>query len=111
MVIGRKGVKASHLSITCLLKVGDAERRLKVLIDTGAEYCIVRSGIFPDGYLEMAENPIRFLVANNSVMAGGRRVVNGALEIEGVESDTHLPQVLQLPIQAYEAAIAAEMIV
>lgn len=110
--IGHKGAKASHLIIPCDFRVGEETQRLRVLVDTGAEFCIIRTGLFPAGHAKQAERPVRFIVANNTVMEGGDRVLEGTLSMEGVESDTHRPQKVSIPIQVYEAAIAAaDMIV
>ena len=50
-------------------------RRLKILIDTGAEANIIKIGLLPDYLLERARKPLNFMMANGQPMRGGQNTV------------------------------------
>ena len=42
-----------------------------VLVDTGAQVCLVQHGMFPDTCLKSSDRPVRLKVANDGIMGGG----------------------------------------
>lgn len=51
------------------------ERRLSVLVDTGAEANLIRSGLVPEHLHEVSTDPLSLRMATGQELQGGRRVV------------------------------------
>ena len=51
-----------------------------MLVDSGAQFSLVRIGLFPASCITMSPNPVRLKVANGQYMGGGRTEVH--LEME-----------------------------
>ena len=66
---GRKGRR--RLRIGANLQVEGIERKeVRVLIDTGAEICLIRKGLFPRGLFSNTERPFRLTTANRQQLEG-----------------------------------------
>ena len=100
-----------HLRMRATLGVEGLEKRqVRVLIDTGAEVCLVRQGLLPEGVTTPADRPLRLMAANNQRLPGGGRVVIADLQFEAVEWDNRKKMVLTAPTLLYEAAMEEDIL-
>jgi hypothetical protein len=61
-----------QLKITVTIELGNgATRKCEALIDTGAEVCLIRTGVVPSSTFVLAERPIRLVTANRQTLKGG----------------------------------------
>ena len=74
--VGRE--KQLHLKVR--VTVGNVELVLDVLIDTGAQVSLVRTGLLPCESLQRSGRPVRLKVANGQYMSGGTREAMLALD-------------------------------
>jgi hypothetical protein len=82
---------------------------LEILVDTGAQANLIRSDLVPSALFQKAKKPVRLVTANNSVLAGGDKVVTLNLcfqKVEGVPS----PEPLVQPAEFYAAKIDVDAI-
>ena len=60
-----------HLRVPAVAEFPDGSRiDMHVLVDTGAQIDIVRSGLVPAGMLRPSQNPMTFITANATVLGG-----------------------------------------
>ena len=82
----------------------------RVLIDTGAEVCLVRKGLLPDALATRAERPLRLVAANNQRLPGGKHVVQIQLQFEAVEVDSQRKVLVTAPSTLYLAEMEEDII-
>ena len=82
----------------------------KALIDTGAEVCLVRTGLVPPDALKVAERPLRLITANQQALGAGKLKAELHLVLDGEESDTGRQVVVRAPTTCFEADIGEDMI-
>jgi hypothetical protein len=50
------------------------ERKIKILIDTGAEVNLIRPGLFQDEAFERAAQPLRLITVSGEPLSGEKRL-------------------------------------
>ena len=63
-------------------------RKLRILVDTGAEINLIRNGIVGSPYLSAVKRPLRIAAANQATMYGGEYEVHCMIALTGMEVDT-----------------------
>lgn len=100
-----------HLRLLSQLKVPNHEPlQVKVLVDTGAEVCLIRKGLVAQDALTPAEKPLRLVAANNQRLHGGDKVLTADLHFQAAEWDTKKRITLTAPTTFYEAAMVEDVI-
>ena len=84
---------------------------LCILVDTGSEVNIIRSGLVARSLLTKSASPIKFLTASSEVLVGGEREVQCELLIDGLDRETRTEARARIPITWYEAQISVDAIV
>ena len=64
----------------------------------------------PDVHFTPSSQPVRFLAANQTVLAGGRRDLKATLIFRGVEEDTREPFDIALLLVCYDAAVRVDLL-
>ena len=98
--------KVRDLRLTMDLKVEfapNALRKIRVLIDTGAEINLIRRGIAYPEYLMPVGRPIRIATANQAPMIGGEKEVHCVITLVAMKVDTGEDRFLEVPREFYEA--------
>ena len=83
---------------------------LKFLVDTGAQVNLVKRGLVSGQDWKIAQNPVRLITANNSVLRGGDKVVELGLNFNVVEDGFVQPQPISLKGDFYGAEIELDAI-
>ena len=83
----------------------------RVLVDTGAEVCLIRKGLLPDNMSVLAERPLRLVAANNQRLPGGRYVAKVQLQFEAVDLDTKGKRLVTAPTTLYQAEMEEDIII
>ena len=60
-----------QLHLKVLVRCGQEELVVDVLVDTGAQVSLVRRGLFKEESLQPSRRPVRLKVANGEIMGGG----------------------------------------
>ena len=100
-----------HLRISALLRnpaMGDTKAAL--LIDTGAEVCLVRRGLLPSEIFFEAQRPMKLVAANNQRLLGGSREAVVSICMRGVFGDSNQEIETEIPTRLYEAGIAEDVL-
>ena len=98
----------------CTLKVGNFSQfflDLTALVDTGCKTNLIRTGVVPDSFFLPARNPVNFVAANKTSVVGGHRELFSTLHFDGVDPDTGVHQLLQIPFSCLDAEITGGDIV
>ena len=83
---------------------------LRVLVDTGYEMCLVRTGLIPPEFFMPARNKLSLVTANGSLLAGGQKECTLNLIANGFQTETNLCSFLELPTICMEANINVDLI-
>ena len=67
-----------HLKVR--VRCGREEKVVDVLVDTGAQVSLVRSGLFKEELLQPSRRPVRLKVANGEIMGGGTHEATISME-------------------------------
>ena len=59
-------------------------RKLRVLVDTGAEINLIRKGIVGSPYMAAVKRPLRIAAANQATMHGGEHEVHCMIALTGM---------------------------
>ena len=105
--------RGGELQLVMLVSVclaDDTERKLKILIDTGAQANLIRMGIAPEHSLFLSDDPLSLRMANGQRLEGGRRVVDTTIGFRQVVRGELLPSFFWRPCQFYEADITVDAI-
>ena len=117
-VIGEEGNRKCdgklepHLRVAAVVRTHpeDDGTQALVLIDSGAEVCLISKGLLPRNLFREATKPLRLVAANQQVLAGGSREVELAICFKASDVDTHGRHVLRAPTALYEADIEEDVI-
>ena len=100
------------LRISARLRVPKQEPlNVKVLVDTGAEVCLVRRGLVRSEDLAPAKKPRTLVAANGQRLPGGDLELQAELQFDAIEWDTKKSISLTAPTSFYEAETAEDIIV
>ena len=83
---------------------------LGVLIDTGAEACLVRQGLFPAHLTYPAPKPLRFETADGKSLGGGDRCIRVKLLLLCESNELASPEQMEFEVEFYEANIKVDAI-
>ena len=89
---------------------GSLERPIKVLVDTGAEVCLIRRGIIPPHFFQRASKPCRLATADHRVLQGGDKELCCTLHFHAFEVDSRKHIGVKCYAQFLEADISADAI-
>ena len=89
------------MKIKCRLPNGRV-RKLKMLVDTGAQANLIREGLGPYSCTVVAATPIRLMAANSMPLPGGTRCTNLDLSFVQVVDGHILPESFICPAEFYE---------
>ncbi len=59
---------------------------LKILVDTGAQVNLIKEKLVARQFFRSAENPVKLITANNSILDGGFQVVKLGLNFHVMEN-------------------------
>ena len=107
--ISPKGDRQLVIKTRAVLSDG-VERRLNALVDTGAEACLVKQGLFPAHLTYPAPKPVRFETANGQVLRGGDRCIRCSLLFQCESTELCSPEILEFGVEFYEADIKVDAI-
>ena len=100
-----------HLRVPAVCKAPDIDgAQVRVLVDTGAEVCLIKKGLLPDLVVERAEKPLRLFAANNQPLPGGRHVVRVELQFTAVDIDSQKRMLVTAPTLLYQAEMEEDII-
>jgi hypothetical protein len=85
-------------------------RRISILVDTGAQANLVRTGLVPFHLTEHALNPVRLMAANSTILSGGNRTVMLTLGFNQVKQGHWMPKPLFFDTEFYTADIEMDAI-
>ena len=83
-------------------------RKLRFLIDTGADINLTRTGITDTKYLTTVKHPLQITTASRSVMQGGEKEVECLPVMSSFDIDSSEEATYKLPVKFYEADIGVE---
>ena len=86
------------------------KKKLKVLIDTGAQANLIRMGAVEDHFFSVSNVPLNLRIANGQRLEGGRRVVQTTLGFRHVVHGETMPEYFWRECQFYEADITVDAI-
>ena len=86
------------------------EKKLEILVDTGAEANLVKLGKMPRHLVYAAPQPLRFLTANGQRLGGGGTCIDLTLEFMQMVDGKMLPELLRTNATFYEADIKVDAI-
>jgi hypothetical protein len=87
---------------------GGENRRVRVLIDTGASVNLVRKGLFPESDFIPAKNPVQLSTANGQLLDGGQCTIK--LRMTFGQDNGRIVQPWRVWGEFYEADTRADMI-
>ena len=61
---------------------------IKMLVDTGSQVNLIKKGIVHDSLFRVSKNPVKFIAANQQVVSGGQRELEGQFFFDFVNPDT-----------------------
>ncbi len=111
--VGNWSENGGHMQLIMDIDVETPERGilpLRVLVDTGAQVNLIRRELVPPESWRIAEDPVRLITANNTVLKGGDVVVDLGLFFEVVENGYAHPQPIFLKAEFYAAEIEVDAI-
>ena len=97
------------MRIHCRLPNGRT-RKLRVLIDTGAQVNLIREGLVPYVCTQQAIKPVRLMAANQLPLPGGGRCTTVDMSFVQVIDRNILPEKFVCPAEFYEAQIDVDAI-
>ena len=97
------------MRIHCRLPNGRT-RKLRVLVDTGAQVNLIREGLVPYVCTQLAIKPVRLMAANQLPLPGGGRCTTVDLSFVQVIDRNILPEKFVCPAEFYEAQIDVDAI-
>ena len=86
------------------------EQGLNILIDTGAEACLVRRGLLPAHLTHPAPKPLRFETANGQALEGGDRCIKVGLRFLCQSNELQSAEEMIFEVEFYEANIKVDAI-
>lgn len=100
-----------HLRIAAVLQKGQLPGcQTTVLIDTGAEACLIRKGLLPASAFRNAVTPLRLVAANQGRLPGGNLQVEVDIHFNATDVDSKIKKVVRVPTTLYEAEIEEDVI-
>ena len=81
-----------------------------LLIDTGAEVCLIKQGLLPSELFSESQRPMRLLAANNQRLPGGTREIVVSICLRGMDSETNCEMEMEIPTRLYEAGISEDIL-
>jgi len=97
------------MEIPAVLPNGET-KNLRILIDTGAQANLVRTGLIPRHLFYGAPRVLKLITASGQRMEGGERVVDVNLEFSMEKNGHQQEEKVQFPTTFYEAAIKMDAI-
>ena len=95
---------------TNALLLNDEILKINVLVDTGAEACLVRQGLVPQHLMYPASNPLRFETANGDFLSGGSMCTKMKLLLNSDSGELSGPEPMDFNVEFYEANIKVDAI-
>ena len=78
---------------------------LNVLVDTSAQVNLIKETLVPCHFFQRAENPVKLITANNSILEGGSQVVKLGLNFNVVEDGFLQPDPVSFSREFYGAEL------
>ena len=103
-------VKDVQLRIPASVMHGQTSTQVMVLIDTGAEVCLVKKDLFPAECFQRSARPVYLTAANSQIVQGGSNEALLTLTFNAKDRDNGREVQVQTPSLLYEAAIQQDMI-
>ena len=97
------------LELNVYLPNGNA-KRVKALVDTGAQINLVRRRLVPNHLLSCARQAVKLVAANQQLIEGGERVVSLQLEFQVTGTSKGAREFALFEGEFYEASIDVDMI-
>ena len=85
-------------------------QNLNVLIDTGAEACLVRQGLSPSNLMQPAQKPLTFETADGQALQGGYRCINVKLLFDCFTNELPEAEKMHFEAEFFEANIKVDAI-
>ena len=100
-----------HLLMPVTVETDNGLRKVcNILVDTGAEANLIRKDFWPEEYFQEARRKLRFVVADGSVMQGGRRTMRMHMAFKQTMRGQEYAEPLWLTGEFYEAPIGVDAI-
>jgi hypothetical protein len=107
-----KRVKDVRLTLDIVLTFAPGvTRKVRALVDTGAEVNLLRRGIASPEYLTPVKRPLKLATASREPLPGGDREVRCMATMMGREIDSGEERTIEVPVDFYEAAIGVDAII
>lgn len=90
---------------------GSVGRDINVLIDTGAEVSLIKSGLFPDQFFQPAQTPVNLVAANGTPLEGGRRDIVLHFNLRKVQNGVEQAKPATCQVVFHEADIQVDAII
>ncbi len=97
-----------HILVT--VRHGKTRTQVMALIETGAEVCLVKKGIFPQECIQRSAKPVALTVANSQLVVGGFNEALLTLEFVAKDRTTTNELKVSTPSLLFEADIGQDMI-
>jgi hypothetical protein len=111
-VVRAPGMQDDHLRLRAVGHVLDrVEKSLLVLVDTGAQISLIRTGLIPDELFETAGKPVHLMTASQQPLRGGKRIVKLELIFSGFCEKSGEAVTVKAPCHLFEADISDDVIV
>ena len=104
-----KGERQLVIRTTALLSNGE-QQPLNVLVDTGAEACLVRQGLMPAHLMYPAPKPLKFETADGQPLLGGDRCIKVRLLLLCESNELNTPEEMEFEVEFFEANIKVDAI-
>ena len=86
------------------------EVEVRILIDTGSQVDLVRSGLMPASSFSLFKNPLQLWAANQGQMEGGKLDTIATLRLNGFESEQKTKVSIITPTTLYQADMEDDVI-
>ena len=105
-------VMGAQLNLRIPVRVLGTEKaqRLRALVDTEAEICLVRKGLVEPHQLRPVVSPLRLRTANGQALGGGQFEALLAFQMYAKDEATGKEMLVRLPTWCYEADIREDLI-
>ena len=85
-------------------------QKLDILIDTGAEANLIKSGLIPEHLMYPAKEPLRFQTANGEILEGGSRCTRVKMKLQLEKNEKAQPEEISFDTEFYDANIQVDAI-
>ena len=107
----RKFSKDRQLLIRTKVELSNGEeRKMDILVDTGAEANLIRQGLVDDHLMYSAKDPLKFETANGQSLAGGSRCTEVKLKLQTEGNEVFQIGSMEFDVEFYEANIKVDAI-